>query len=57
MLLLVGGASPRREHEHAAAVAAALPDATVVEIPEARHVAMITAAAAFVAAVETFLAS
>jgi pimeloyl-ACP methyl ester carboxylesterase len=56
-LLLVGGQSPEREHTNAAGVAEALPDARVVTVPDAQHIAMITAPERFVAAVVAFLLS
>ena len=54
-LLLVGGQSPPRELANAEGVAAALPDATVVELPGQQHVAMYTAPELFVREVLRFL--
>ena len=47
-VLMVGEESPRRELDHTSMVAAALPDACVVVLPEQQHVAMYTAPELFV---------
>jgi pimeloyl-ACP methyl ester carboxylesterase len=54
-LLLVGGASPDREMTNARGVAAGLPQARVVSLPNQQHIAMHTAPALFVDEVTRFL--
>jgi pimeloyl-ACP methyl ester carboxylesterase len=54
-LLLVGEASPPRELENAKGVAAGLPNAQVVVLPEQQHAAMYTAPELFVREVVQFL--
>jgi pimeloyl-ACP methyl ester carboxylesterase len=56
-LVLLGGASPQRMRSGAEVVAARLPHATLRELPEQRHMAMLSAPALFAAAVNEFLAA
>ncbi|MEO6599870.1 MAG: alpha/beta fold hydrolase [Polyangiaceae bacterium] len=54
-LMLLGGASPTRMRASAETIAAHLPRCRLVEIPDQQHVAMLSAAPAFAAAVNEFL--
>jgi pimeloyl-ACP methyl ester carboxylesterase len=54
-LMLLGGASAARMRSAAETIAARLPNARLSEIPGAQHVAMLSAAPAFAAAVNEFL--
>jgi pimeloyl-ACP methyl ester carboxylesterase len=55
VLLLVGGASPAHELEHARGVAASLPDARIAVMPGQQHVAMYTAPELFVREIVAFM--
>ena len=56
-LMLIGGASPERMLAGARTVVARLPHAEIHELPGQQHVAMMTAAPLFAAAVNEFLGS
>jgi len=55
--MLLGSASPARMRRAAETITARLPNATLTELPEQQHVAMLTAPALFAAAVNEFLGS
>ena len=54
-LMLVGGSSSKRMQSGALTIAARLPHARLVELPEQQHMAMLQAPALFAAAVQDFL--
>ncbi|MES1174167.1 MAG: alpha/beta hydrolase [Myxococcales bacterium] len=54
-LMLLGGASPARMRSAAETIAARLPNSRITEIPNAQHVAMLSAAPVFAACVNEFL--
>jgi pimeloyl-ACP methyl ester carboxylesterase len=56
-LMLLGGASPTRMRSSAETIAARLPNCRLAEIPGQQHVAMLSAAPAFAAAVNEFLSA